>query len=310
MADYSTKIYSDPEAVNTSKPITTEANKEAKDKLAGFGLSQGLLALFPDDSFLQKAYQAFMNEDYGLAEELWFKSVFYTSYTGEKKRRALLKANQKPAYDAELEEFRSAQRSKIIGAYGQDAITDEKEFMRLTQEAFDNATNQFVFQENIAKTLIKKLEPGKIGGTVGDYREILKQYADSYGMAYGDKFYDEWAMSIIQGKSTESDAQMKIRSEAASVYRAFEKDIMNGKSLEALASSYKSSMARILEIDADSIQWTDNALKPALQGETIMPLWQFEQELRKDPRWALTNNARDSIDGKTRRLLGDMGLVM
>lgn len=298
-------------STSTSPVVVSDAANQAKNEIQSYGLSAGLLALFPDDKFLQEAYKAFTKEppDYGLAKEYWLKSTFYTSFTGEKKRRALLKANQKPAYDAELEEFRTLQRAKIISSFGQNAITDEQAFLKLTQEAFDNATNEFVFQQKAADTLIKGSK-ATLGGSVGDYRSSLKEFADSFGMAYSDKFFDEWAISIIQGKSTSADAQEKIKQDSASVYKAFADDIMKGKSLEALASAYKSSMATILELDADTIQWSDSTLKTALQGDTVMPLWQFEQSLRKDPRWALTDNARDSIDNKTRRILGDMGLVM
>ena len=131
-----------------------------------------------------------------------------------------------------------------------------------------------------------------------------------FGMTYDDKFYNEWAISVIQDGATLIDAKNKIRQDAASTYRAFSKDILAGKSLEALASSYKQAMANTLQIDYDTISWSDPVLKKALQGETIIPIWQFEFDLRQDPRWAFTDNARDSIDNKTRRLLGEMGLVM
>jgi len=39
------------------------------------------------------------------------------------------------------------------------------------------------------------------------------------------------------------------------------------------------------------------------------PLWQFEQELRKDPRWNYTNNAQQSLMNTARQVLQDFGLV-
>jgi hypothetical protein len=38
-------------------------------------------------------------------------------------------------------------------------------------------------------------------------------------------------------------------------------------------------------------------------------LWQFEQDLRKDPRWNFTKNAQDSLMNTTRKVLQDFGLV-
>jgi hypothetical protein len=39
------------------------------------------------------------------------------------------------------------------------------------------------------------------------------------------------------------------------------------------------------------------------------PLWQFEQELRQDPRWTYTNNAQEDLMGTARQILKNFGLV-
>jgi hypothetical protein len=38
------------------------------------------------------------------------------------------------------------------------------------------------------------------------------------------------------------------------------------------------------------------------------PLWQFENELRSDPRWKKTQNAQDSLMQVGHQVLADFGL--
>jgi len=40
-----------------------------------------------------------------------------------------------------------------------------------------------------------------------------------------------------------------------------------------------------------------------------MPLWQFEQDLRKDPRWQYTNNARESVFNAVYQTGYDLGVL-
>jgi hypothetical protein len=74
-------------------------------------------------------------------------------------------------------------------------------------------------------------------------------------------------------------------------------------------------MSRILEIDPGTIGLNDRTIKQALTGlnpegkPMTTPLWQFEQELRQDPRWNYTNNAQEDLMGTARQILKNFGLV-
>jgi len=74
-------------------------------------------------------------------------------------------------------------------------------------------------------------------------------------------------------------------------------------------------MANILEIDPDSITFSDPTLRKALQSTdasgkpSAQPLWQFEANLRNDPRWEYTNNARATVDSLSLKVLRDWGFA-
>jgi hypothetical protein len=113
----------------------------------------------------------------------------------------------------------------------------------------------------------------------------------------------------------EDDIKAKMRQDSASAFPVFADQINAGKSLDSLASAYKSSVANILEKDPDMVSWTDPNLRKALQNvnkdgkPTLMPIWQFEKNLRSTTEWEYTNNARDTMDSLSLKVLRDWGLA-
>jgi hypothetical protein len=74
-------------------------------------------------------------------------------------------------------------------------------------------------------------------------------------------------------------------------------------------------MSRLLEVSPDNIDLNDHTINKALTSlnadskPELQPIWQFETSLRKDPRWASTQNARNTVDSVARSILSDFGLV-
>jgi hypothetical protein len=60
-------------------------------------------------------------------------------------------------------------------------------------------------------------------------------------------------------------------------------------------------------LNPNDIQLTDPALAKAISGEKTMTSYEFQRELRKDPRWQYTNNAREDVSNKVLRVLQDFG---
>jgi hypothetical protein len=187
---------------------------------------------------------------------------------------------------------------------------DDTVFNSITEAAFDSGIddNQLDLKAIGAFT-------GKLGGTPLGTVQNLKEYANAFGMSYQDKDFDSWSRNIFSGTTTVEDLQAKIRTDAASAFPTYAEQINKGVSVDALASAYKSSMANILEVDPDSIGYNDPTLRRALQsvgpdGKPITkPLWQFEKELKMDPRWGQTKNARDTMDSLSLRVLRDWGMA-
>ncbi len=82
-----------------------------------------------------------------------------------------------------------------------------------------------------------------------------------------------------------------------------------------IAQPYIESMGRLLEVNPQDIDLNDPKIRQALSARNkdgqVGPktVWEFENDLRKDPRWMQTNNARESMMSTGREVLSLMGLV-
>ena len=276
----------------------------AESVTSAYGITADLIRAFPE---LQKVYDLYKAGDTTQAELEYYKTSYYRNLTTTSKNRAQQKASQPGVYNQGLETFKVEQRKRLIA---KGINLDETTFNSVIQSAYDKGLddNQIDLQ---ALTKFK----GAVGGAALGTVQTLEEYAKSFGMSYSATTLNSWSQGIFAGTNTAFDIQEKIRRDAASAYPVFADDINKGTSVDALASAYKSSMASILEIDADTISYNDPTFRKALQyvgpdgKPAIKPIWQFEAELRQDPRWDLTDNARATVDSLSLKVLRDFGQV-
>lgn len=153
-------------------------------------------------------------------------------------------------------------------------------------------------------------------GSAAEQLNTLKELAGSYGIQYDQGWYNTAATNVLTGKDDIETYKQYVKDQAKSKYPALSKQIDDGFTVRQLASSYTTTMANLLEIDEQSIGLDDYYVNQALtgldaQGNPVQkPLWQFQQEIRKnDPRWRYTRNAEESMMSASRKVLQDFGLV-
>lgn len=87
-------------------------------------------------------------------------------------------------------------------------------------------------------------------------------------------------------------------------------DLLNaGQNLDDIYSPYRTTMSQILEVPYDKIDLQDPTLTQAIGPGANMPLYQYKQALRKDPRWQYTNNARETVNTGLAKVLRDFGFM-
>lgn len=276
----------------------------AESVATAYGITADLIRAFPE---LQKVYDLYKAGDTTQAELEYYKTSYYRNLTTTSKNRAQQKASQPGVYNQGLETFKLEQRRRLIT---KGINLDEATFNSIIQSAYDKGLDD----NQIDLQALSKFK-GTVGGETLGRVQTLEEYAKSFGMSYSPTTLNSWSQGLVSGTNTIFDIQEKIRRDSASAYPVFADDINKGTSVDALASAYKNSMATILEIDADTISYNDPTFRRALQyigpdgKPAVKPIWQFEAELRQDPRWDLTDNARATVDSLSLKVLRDYGVA-
>jgi hypothetical protein len=145
--------------------------------------------------------------------------------------------------------------------------------------------------------------------------DSLKTTAASYGVSYDASWYNQSAKDILTGKIDNDTLAQQLKELAKSRYPSLAKQIDSGYTVKQIASPYLQSMANILEINPNDITMEDPTIKQAFTSlnadgqPSTKALWQFEQDLKQDPRWRFTKNAQTDLMGTARKVLQDFGLV-
>jgi hypothetical protein len=173
---------------------------------------------------------------------------------------------------------------------------------------------------NIDATTVKSriASTGNINFATGEAAKTidsLKATAASYGVSYDPSWYNQSAKDILTGKVDNDTLAQQLKDMAKSRYPSLAKQIDSGYTVKQIASPYLQSMANILEINPNDITMEDPTIKQAFTSlnadgqPSTKALWQFEQDLKQDPRWRFTKNAQTDLMGTARKVLQDFGLV-
>jgi hypothetical protein len=193
------------------------------------------------------------------------------------------------------------------------------------QVYWDMAEDAFTFgwsNAQIRKGLASYLTTGKggaFGGEAGESEAQLEQYAYSMGIKLDRGTTSGWLEGILNGSRTLQDYKGYIQRMAMGAFPGLADQIKGGQSVMDIANPYMQSMARILEVNPETIKLDDPSIRNALAGgvtdksgkttPTTQTLWEFENKLRQDPRWLNTNNARQGLNSVAHGVLKDFGLA-
>lgn len=138
---------------------------------------------------------------------------------------------------------------------------------------------------------------GQMAGTV----QQLRQIAGDYGIDPVAKWVARSAQNVIEGRTTIDTYRQLYMDRAKSMFPGLADQIDHGVTVADAAQPYIQSMSNLLEVDPSSLSTFTPLIRKALQGSPdpsnkssipqLAPVWQFEQQVRQDPRWQYTQNA-------------------
>lgn len=158
---------------------------------------------------------------------------------------------------------------------------------------------------------------GDTQGQAATTETFIRQTAGDYGVTISDQQIRQMVGQTLSGQITEDHVTDYMKDTAKSKYPGLSAYLDQGYSVRQVAEPYVQSYAQILETSPDTVQMTDSRIQRALQGVAPDPkggtpqaqsLYDFERDLRKDPRWRKTKNARDSMTNTALGVLRDMGI--
>ena len=143
----------------------------------------------------------------------------------------------------------------------------------------------------------------------------MTQWASRNGLAIDKSMLAKYVGNMTLGQQTLDDVKQELRTTyLMGAYPAWADRIEKGFDPEAISRPYRSAAAKLLEVEEDEISLDDPLLKRGLQGTgpdgkpRVVPLYEFESEIRKDPRWDKTNNAYETYTKVGTDLLRMFGL--
>jgi hypothetical protein len=159
------------------------------------------------------------------------------------------------------------------------------------------------------------VKDGRFTGAAGITQDTINKWAMSNGLSLSSNSVQDYVKSIARGDSSFEDIKSDLRrTYMAGAYPAWSDRINAGQDISDIAAPYKSRMAKLLEIDESQIDFNDNMLSQGLQGvgadgkAGIVPLYEFDKMIRKDPRWDRTENALKTYTDAGSSILKMFGL--
>lgn len=154
-------------------------------------------------------------------------------------------------------------------------------------------------------------------GDAGEAYDQIFQLAYQNGQSYSKDWYVKNMRAVVAGKTTIEALTADIRNKAAAKYYAFANQIRAGQNVMDLAAPYIQTVAQILELPVTDVDLHNKYVNKAMtakvakgnQPATQYPIWQFENDVRSDPLWKKTNNARESMFSVAHQVAKDFGMA-
>lgn len=151
-------------------------------------------------------------------------------------------------------------------------------------------------------------------GQAGVAQDDLQSWAKANGISLSQGMIDGYVHGITQGKTTVDEVKSDLRrTYVAGSFPAWADRISAGQDIADIAAPYKQRMADLLEMDPNAIDFNDPLMQRGLQGigadgkPAVMPLYEFQNLVRKDSRWQTTDNAYATYANVAQNVLRTFG---
>lgn len=236
--------------------------------------------------------------------ELW-KTGWYKSLTDNQRQMEVQQSTDPATYQQNIK----AKADAITNMANGLGITVDAS--ALAQQALWGGWDDQTLQRTIADSGGLSTPNGAYTAQAGDVQNHIKSTFASYGLPITDATVQQYVKDVLAGRQTTGGLDNQAIALASKMYPQYAEDFTEGRSLSDVAQPLIQQMGNTLEIDPSSINLTDPTIQKALQGDGKTPttLYQFTQQLKADPRWGKTDNAKNSAYDTLAQIGKDFGFT-
>lgn len=188
-------------------------------------------------------------------------------------------------------------------------------------------TGELLNSEDVFRIMATVIEPAVKGtsleeitagqGLIATQVMDIKEYARDFGIQMSTK---DALNKVLSGfkvggnldKRTTADLKSSIREMSKSFYSNLAPQIDAGVTVKDIAKQYASEKAKVLELNEDAIDLFDSDIQDAVRNggkPGVMSMTDYKVQLRNDPRWSKTQNAREEAANYASQILRSFGLM-
>lgn len=162
--------------------------------------------------------------------------------------------------------------------------------------------------KNHLADLVKIMGKNTVGGELATDLEQLRQKAYLNGVQVQKSTLQKWLQAIVRGNSTVEEYNEYIKRMAINRFPNLAQEINAGLDVMEIADPFRQTMAQLLELNPNQIDLNGQLMRRALSHRVpdnkdkgkepqhrMMDMTDFEDAVRKDPRWMYTDNAKQTM---------------
>lgn len=231
----------------------------------------------------------------------WYKK------TSEPWRQAqVLKKTDPATYEQRLSQVR-ARLTLMSAEYG--AKMSAGTFDRFANQVFAQGWDDNQVRQHLAGYI--QYRDGRLLGQAGQWEQEIRQHMRDMGVMWSDKTIQHSVRRMVQGNLTVQDIISQVNETAKGKYQHLADRIEQGETLYDIANPFMQEIGQILEINPETLSVDDPLIKKAMDyvpnddkpgTHRTMTLSEFGNQLRRDPRWKATDNAKATASTVLRSL--------
>lgn len=135
--------------------------------------------------------------------------------------------------------------------------------------------------------------------------QMVRRWAYDNGVRLPEEFVARKAAQLAKGSTSAEQLTQQMNDRfVGKLYPTLKADVDAGMTVRDAAAPYTATVAAMLGVPEQQVDLQDPLVKRALQnvndkGEpAYMPMWKFEEEIRKDKRWQYSDDAWETVGAK------------